>query len=187
MLFADVQGFSKLSDEQLPRFAEHVLGGLATVLDRYEESICYRNTWGDAVYAVLMDATATAECALELQEAMAAIDPAAIGLPAPLGLRLGAHLGPVLPVLDPITRTPSFMGSHVSRTARIEPITPPGAVFATQQLVAALLLENSSIGGHYVGHVPAAKGYGRLRMYQLHRHIDERPSEPAEDAISAAH
>jgi adenylate cyclase len=169
MLFGDVQGFSTLTDEQLPPFAKYVLGGLADVLDHYETSILYRNTWGDAIYVVLSDAVTAAECALDLHEAVAAIDLEAARLPSPLALRVGIHLGPVIPLQDPVRREATFMGSHVSRTARIEPVTPPGAVFATEQLVAALLLENSSIGGDYVGHVPAAKGYGRLRMYRLHR------------------
>ena len=35
MLFADVRGFSKLTDEELPRFAEYVLGAFAKTLGRY--------------------------------------------------------------------------------------------------------------------------------------------------------
>jgi len=45
-LFADVKGFSKLRDEQLLRFAEHVLGAYAVVLVRYGDEIAYRNTRG---------------------------------------------------------------------------------------------------------------------------------------------
>ncbi len=33
------------------------------------------------------------------------------------------------------------MGSHVSRTARIEPVTPPEAVYVTEPFAAALALE----------------------------------------------
>lgn len=167
MLFADVKGFSKLTDEQLPRFAEHVLGALANVLERHANAIVYRNTWGDAVYAVLTDVVAAAACALEMQEAMAAIDLDGCRLPGHLALRLGAHVGPIFPIRDPILDAPAFMGSHVSRTARIEPVTPPGAVFATEPFAAALELERSRFGFDYVGHVPAAKDYGRLRMYRV--------------------
>ena len=66
--------------------------------------------------------------------------------------------------------TPSFMGSQVSRTARIEPVTPPGAVYVTEAFAAALELSASrDIGCDYVGHMPAAKDYGRLRMYRIWR------------------
>jgi class 3 adenylate cyclase len=173
MLFADVKGFSKLTDEQLPRFAEHVLAALARVLERHGDAISYRNTWGDAVYVVLTDVVSAAACALELQEAMTAIDLDACRLPGHLALRLGAHVGPIFPIRDPVLDTPAFMGSHVSRTARIEPVTTPGAVFATEPFAAALELEHSRFGFDYVGHIPAAKDYGRLRMYRV------RPAGPS--------
>jgi len=168
MLFADVKGFSKLTDEELPRFAEHVLGAFAAVLDRHAEHILHRNTWGDALYIVLPDASRAAVCALELQDAMGAIDLAAARLPAHLALRLGAHLGPVFPIVDPVLALRSYMGSHVSRTARIEPVTPPGAVYVTEPFAAALVLSGpDELMCDYVGHMPAAKDYGRLRMYRL--------------------
>jgi class 3 adenylate cyclase len=170
MLFADVRGFSKLTDEELPRFAEHVLGAFATVLDRHAEHVLHRNTWGDALYVVLRDAPRAAACALELQEAMSAIDLSAAQLPAHLALRLGGHLGPVFPILDPVLRLRGYMGSHVSRTARIEPVTPAAAVYVTEPFAAALVLAGPSEPAcDYVGHMAAAKDYGRLRMYRLRR------------------
>ena len=60
------------------------------------------------------------------------------------------------------------MGSHVSRTARIEPVTPPGTVYVTEAFAAALMLGGErGLTCDYVGHMAAAKGYGRLRMYRL--------------------
>jgi class 3 adenylate cyclase len=62
------------------------------------------------------------------------------------------------------------MGSHVSRTARIEPITPPGTVYVTEHFAASLELQpDQALVCDYVGHMPAAKDYGRLRMYRLGR------------------
>ena len=71
------------------------------------------------------------------------------------------------PTLDPVIAAPAFMGSHVSRTARIEPVTPPGAVYATEAFAAALVLSGSDYAADYVGHMPAAKDFGSLRMYRL--------------------
>ena len=169
MLFADVKGFSRLSDEQLPRFAEAVLGAFAAVLARHPD-VCSSNTWGDGLFVVLANAEPAADCALELQAAMGAIDLAAAGLPPELSLRLGAHVGPVFPVRDPVCDALTFMGSHVSRTARIEPVTPPRAVYVTEPFAAALVLAGrDDLACDYVGHMPAAKDYGRLRMYRLRR------------------
>ena len=130
----------------------------------------HQNTWGDALYVVLDDVIAAAECANDLQQAMQSIDLVAFNLPRHLALRLSAHVGPVFPIHDPVIDRAAFMGAHVSRTARIEPVTPPGIVYVTEHFAAALALR----AGHdyrcdYVGHMPAAKDYGRLRMYRLRR------------------
>jgi len=81
----------------------------------------------------------------------------------------------VFQVEDPVTQTRSFMGSHVSRTARIEPVTPPGNVYVTEPFAAALVLAGQDdFVSDYVGHMPAAKDFGRLRMYSLRRREEER-------------
>jgi class 3 adenylate cyclase len=170
MLFADVRGYSSLTDEQFPRFSEYVLAAFAHVLHRHGAAVEYRNTWGDALYVVLSDPVSAAACALDLQDAMTTFDFDAASLPGHLALRLGGHVGPIFPVLDPILQAPAFIGSHVSRTARIEPVTPCGAVYVTEPFVAALeLAGEQSFACDYVGHMPAAKDYGRLRMYRLRR------------------
>ena len=71
---------------------------------------------------------------------------------------------------DPVSGVLTFLGSHVSRTARIEPVTPPRAVYVTELFAAALeLAGGEDLACDYVGHMPAAKDYGRLRMYRLRR------------------
>ena len=167
LLFADVRGFSKLTDEQLPRFNNVVMTALGDVLGQFGEEVDYRNTWGDAVYVVMRDPEAAAACAISLQAALKSIDLDQCGLPGHLALRVGAHIGPVFPTRDRVVGGDAFMGSHVSRTARIEPVTPPGTVYATDAFAAALALHQSSYSCEYVGHMPAAKDYGRFRMYSL--------------------
>jgi len=170
LIFADVKGFSKLADEQVPLVLQHVLSAFATVLERYEGAIEHRNTWGDALYVVLTDTVLAAECALELQQAISAIDLRDLELPDDLALRIGAHVGPVFPLEEPVLRTRAFTGSHVSRTARIEPVTPPGTVYVTEPFAAALeLAQRPGLGCDYVGSMPAAKDYGHFRMYRLRR------------------
>jgi len=170
LIFADVKGFSKLADEQVPLVLQHVLSAFATVLERYEGAIEHRNTWGDALYVVLTDTVLAAECALELQQGISAIDLRDLELPDDLALRIGAHVGPVFPLEEPVLRTRAFTGSHVSRTARIEPVTPPGTVYVTEPFAAALeLAQRPGLGCDYVGSMPAAKDYGHFRMYRLRR------------------
>jgi hypothetical protein len=170
LLIGDMRGFSKMPDEQLLIFSDVVMGSLAHVLEHHGAEVEYRNTWGDALIGVLSNAPAAARCALDLQDAIDAIDVMAAGLPTDLSLRLSGHIGPVFPITDPVLGTPSFLGSHISRTARIEPVTPPGEVYVTEAFAASLELAGcKDLGCNYVGHMPAAKDYGRLRMYHLLR------------------
>src|SRR5204862_6336733 len=58
MLFGDVKGFSRLTDDQLPRFIEVFLGGIAQVIERYRTDIRFANTWGDGLFLVFGHAAA---------------------------------------------------------------------------------------------------------------------------------
>jgi class 3 adenylate cyclase len=168
MLFGDIRGFSKLGDAELPRFVDTVLGAFAKVIDGYGADVLLASTWGDGLYLVFDDAGKAARCALDLQAAMAGIDLAAAKLPDHLALRIGGHLGPVYTVEDPIIKQQNFFGAHVSRAARIEPVTPEGCVYVTETLAAVLAIHNSAdFECEYVGSAEAAKHYGRIRMFLL--------------------
>jgi class 3 adenylate cyclase len=170
MLFGDFHGFSRLSDAQLPVFAEAVMGALGAVIDRYRAQIAFVNTWGDGLFAVFADAGQAAGCALALQEAMGQLDLAALHLTDGLKLRLGGHLGPVYELPDPIMSRSNYYGAHVSRAARIEPITPEGCVYVTETFAAVLALHNADeFSCDYVGYTPMAKDYGQLRIFLLRR------------------
>jgi class 3 adenylate cyclase len=95
-----------------------------------------------------------------------AIDWDAIGFPAPLQLRLGGHYGPVYRAIDPILKTTTYVGAHVSRAARIEPVTPPGGVYVTEQFATKLALSHGDrFECDYVGVRDLPKNYGRLPLH----------------------
>jgi Adenylate and Guanylate cyclase catalytic domain len=170
LLFGDVKGFSKLHDGQLLSFRDAILQAFADELAVFRDEVEFANTWGDALFAVVDSAPTAARLALAIQERIARLDLTAAGLPEHLALRMSAHLGPVFPVHDPVLGSRAFMGAQVSRAARIEPVTVPGAVFVTEAFAAALeLAGENDVRCDYVGHMPTAKDYGRLRMYRLRR------------------
>ena len=71
---------------------------------------------------------------------------------------------------DPVLKRSNFIGAHVSRAARIEPVTPEGAVYVTEAFAAVLATTGlTQFVCEYVGQVPAAKHYGTMRMYSLRR------------------
>jgi class 3 adenylate cyclase len=109
-----------------------------------------------------------AHCAIDLQETIAAIDATRAQLPDPPQLRIAAHIGPVYEVHDAVRGAPGFVGTHITRTARIEPRTPEGSVYVTDPFAAMITLAaDATLTCQYVGHIPTAKEYGTFPMYVL--------------------
>lgn len=168
LVFADVAGFSRLADDEVETYDRHVLTALAATIDRFGDAVLLRETWGDGIYLVIDEVPTAAACALALQRTIADIDLGGLGLGELRGLRVGAHVGPVLSGWDPITDRLRVSGRHVTTTARIEPRTPEGDVYVTEHFAAAVVLAAAGeIACQYVGRVPAAKDYGELPMYLL--------------------
>ncbi|MEO5340414.1 MAG: adenylate/guanylate cyclase domain-containing protein [Magnetococcus sp. MYC-9] len=181
MLFADIVGFSRLKEENLP-----CLWQFLTFLHAQLEQSCRRpdlvESWGDALYVVQPTASDMLHYAFALQRGFAACRPADFGLPYPLQVRVGLHAGPVYAGVHPLTGRDMIYGSHVSRTARIEPVTVPGQIYTSQQFVALLTVEESArrhrelflgdvtaIWYHctYLGIQNLAKNYGSQPVYHL--------------------
>lgn len=170
ILFTDFKGFSTLSEAALPAFWEGVMGVVADVLDAQGGAVECRNSWGDALYAVLASAPVAAEVALQLQDRLARFDYATLGIDGAGGMRIGAHYGPAYRTMDRITGRLTYYGTEVSKAARIEPVTPPGAVFVTEPFAAILALEGAGqFCCRYVGRIALAKKYGDYPMYRLTR------------------
>ncbi|KTE17732.1 adenylate/guanylate cyclase domain-containing protein [Sphingopyxis sp. H115] len=170
ILFADFAGFSKLGEAELPIFAREVMGGIGCILDDFGEAVLFRNTWGDAVYAIIDDPATAARIALAMQQKLDVLPPE-LGLEGKkAGMRTGIHFGPIYRGLDPVVGNELWYGTEVTRTARIEPVTLVGQVYCTQPLAAMLALGNArDFDCDYVGKVRLAKDYGDLALYRLSR------------------
>jgi len=175
ILFADAIGFSKLGEPEVPRFVQYFLGAIARLSEKFAGSILTRNTWGDGLYFVFSGVDPGGKFALELANLVATTKWEEKGLRAGLNLRIGLHAGPVYEFDDPITGTRSYSGTHVSRAARIEPITPAGQVYASEAFAALAAAQGAaSFTCDYIGQTPMAKGYGTLPTY----HVRPRASTP---------
>jgi len=170
IIFTDYKGYSRLSETAVPVFNREVMGRIADVLNRHPDSVCSRNSWGDALYAVITDTAEAADIVLEIIEALKGVrisDPAS---GEPEGMRIGLHFGPVYQAIDPVTGVDNFYGSEVTLTARIEPKVIPGEVYTTQAFAAMLAVtQPDRFASRYVGRVELAKGYGEAPIYQLER------------------
>ena len=60
-------------------------------------------------------------------------------LPKELSVRIGLHAGPVYCVREPLLDRVNFFGFHVNQAARIEPITSPGNVYASESFASLML------------------------------------------------
>ena len=84
-------------------------------------------------------------------------------------MRIALHCGPVYCGRNPLTGAPLYTGPHTSRTARIEPITPPGQVYASSAFAAVAAATGvDGLTMQYVGRMPLAKGYGLLALYHVY-------------------
>ena len=167
ILFGDIKGFSKLHEAQINVFVDEILGLFGHVLDGMPGKVLFRNTWGDGIFVILPDVLTAAECAIKMQKQLAQLIEQKKEF-ANHALRLGAHFGPVIEKYDPVLKKTNYFGVHVSRAARVEPVTPPGKVYATWPFASQIaILKNAPVRVDYVGDLPAAKSYGHLQMYVL--------------------
>jgi len=84
--------------------------------------------------------------------------------------------------IDPFHSRVNYYGAHINRAARLEPVTVPGHVYATQQFVALLTAEESALRNaaesagedwrspvvcEYVGILELAKNFGDQPVYHV--------------------
>ena len=170
ILFADLVGFSKLKEEQFPRYIEGFLGTLAGKLKNSPYDPIYKNIWGDAVCFVFDDLLSAAEYAMELRDMVRETDWDRLGLPRDLNIRIGLHVGPVYFAREPVLNRLNFFGSHVNQAARIEPITSPGNVYASEQFAAFLMANRDNpLECKYVGVIVLPKEFGSYPIYHIKR------------------
>jgi hypothetical protein len=170
LLFADAVGYSKLTEDQIPRYVTAFLGAVAELNRRTRHRFEHVETAGDGLYIVFGNVVDAAHYALELSALATTTDWGALGLPPSFSLRIALHCGPVYCGWDPVTETRIYTGPHTSRAARIEPITPPGQVYASSAFAAVAAASGADeIVMRYVGRTPLAKGSGTLALYHVQR------------------
>jgi len=169
-LFADLVGYSRLAEDQVPYFVQGFLGSLVERMKKLRGRPLFKNVWGDALCFAFSDPIAAADCALSVRDLVRRTEWSSLHLPADLAIRIGLHAGPVFRGREPILNQLNFFGSHVNLAARIEPITRPGNVYASEQFVALLVARGSKgIDSRYVGVITLPKEFGSYPIYHIKR------------------
>ncbi len=170
IMFADVVGYSKLPETVIPKYVAQFNQRVSRLISESPAAPVNVNTWGDGLFFVFNGVEDAGRFALDLRDLVGSTDWVAHGLPHQLGIRIGIHAGPVYVNFDPVVRQISFTGAHVSRAARIEPITHEGEVFASEEFAALAAADQSrGFSCDLVGTTALAKSYGFFRVYSLER------------------
>jgi class 3 adenylate cyclase len=172
MIFADIVGFTKLQETQIPAFVTHFMGKVAELMERMKNPPLHRNTWGDAIFCVFDHVADAGVFALDLRDLVRMTDWTEWGLPTGLSIRIALHAGPVFACYDPVLKKLVFNGSHVNRTARIEPIAEEGQVYASEAFAALSAADGvAEFKADYVGTKQLAKKYGAIPVFLVRRTI----------------
>jgi class 3 adenylate cyclase len=165
MLFADIKGYGLLDDAGLRRFTEYYLPEIARTLEAFKPQILLQEMTGDGLFLVFSDITVAIKTAVELRRSVFQTSKRASGLPS-LQIRISLDAGPVYTFNNPVTRHPAVCGTYVNRAARIEPITPPNEVYASETFAALYVASGATaFRFDYVGQTQLPKGFGYVPLY----------------------
>ncbi len=171
MLFADVAGFSKIPERQLPDLLTSYGDYLRTLFaSEIGKPAIYANTWGDGLYVVFDKVADAGRFAGELVEPSFVQPPqwSRFGLGEITPFRVGLHAGPVFELENLFQGRSEFAGQHVNRAARIEPVTLLGCAYASEPFAALLMMEaDDKFVIETVGVHSLAKKYDRCPLYRL--------------------
>lgn len=180
IVFADVAGFRHVGDDTMLRFWNGLFAAIGEAVAALGEAVLCGKTWGDGLHFVTADAATAAAVACTIRSVAECWTQQQDGF-APVSLRIAVHYAPVFVERDPLSGTAAYIGSQLTYAARIEPVTPPGRIYASEACAAQLALEApQAYRLDSEGRVPLAKDHGLAPLYQL-----ERGSE-ADSALRAA-
>lgn len=130
IMFTDIQGFTKLTEEKGDAFSNQVRQThdsiLVPVIERDGAGRVIKHI-GDAVMAVFSEPSTAVARSLEIQEALRQYNAAHPDLP-PILVRIGLHMGQVT-VEDKMSM--DVFGRHVNRASRVEGLAGGGHLYLT--------------------------------------------------------
>lgn len=164
----EVINFSQITERQIPAFVKNFRGAVAGLIEQQAAAPGAIEGWGSSNYLVYDDLEDAALFALGLRDLASRMDWAALGLPAGLGVRIVLHGGPLFSFADPLLHRPTCVGSHLLRASRIQPITPPGQVYVTQEFAALCAAEGvTTVNFEYLGTLRTAKLFEEAPLFRL--------------------
>lgn len=191
VLFSDIKGFSKITNEVLKVEIEKVNHKLRKMFEDHSDFI-YMNTWGDAFYVVFKTCTGLLQQTIELRDYFINTDWKEKGFEDQLEIRIGLHHGEAVVMRDGKSVS-NVIGKEIDTTARIEPVAIPNVIFCSKifrDMVSVktkhvysplekikLVKERDIAKGktkpvfYPLGKVKLAKDYGPLELYSIDEEV----------------
>lgn len=167
-VFADVVGFSRLKERQIPAFFDLYLKCAMDSLQSQRIVPLVKNTWGDGLYLAFDSPRDAGLFALDFTGRIGSSDWSRLELGFLPSVRIAIHSGPLYRFYDPLIAQWSYTGSHVTHAARLEPVGEPGRVIATQAFVALAAAEGiTGFRGRALGRRQLIKGAGEVTLFEL--------------------
>lgn len=170
MAFAEIVNYKKIAEGQISAYIHEFKGAVARLIAESPGAPIVSESWGGSHYFVYDGLRDAAFFALELRDLVARTTWSEHGLPADFGIRIVLHAGPVFAYVDPVMQRLTCIGAHVARAARINPITPQGQVYVSQEFAALCGAEGvADVSFEFLGRLPTAKLFEDAPLYRLDR------------------
>ncbi|MHC6202865.1 tetratricopeptide repeat-containing protein [Breznakiellaceae bacterium SP9] len=169
IVFTDLKGFSRLSEDKVILFQTEVVPALASKIKIYKDRSKVWNTWGDAIFAAFEDGIDAVLFMLEYRNFFNEYEYSKIDLNS-IRPRIAGHYGLAQVIDDPILGGVNLFGANINETARMEPITRAGDIFVSADFREAykkIKRKKPQIKFNELGIIKLAKKFGEREVFRL--------------------
>lgn len=170
VIFSDIKKYSTIKSDRIYSLIHNELNKfIADHLQHDEHAIFYKKS-GDGLLICATNCLFAANVALKLRDRFLSINWKEQDFSGAVIPRIAAHFGMISLHRDELSKkVEDVCGNNVIYTARIEPITPPAAVYCSKVFYDQLIdIEKNNIKGIAKGEVDLAKDFGKREVYELH-------------------
>ncbi|HMN15782.1 MAG TPA: adenylate/guanylate cyclase domain-containing protein [Bellilinea sp.] len=165
LLFSDLKGYSALKNDRLKNA---IVQKMETIFELVSEpEVQLIKTMGDGLMAYSQTPLPLAATALRLRDIFKTTDWKSEGYPEDFLIRIGVHIDQAIVHYRDDGTVKDVIGTAVDTTARIEPVTPPNAVFCSKLFYDHLLRGGGKITGIAQGSRALVKQFGPLELFEL--------------------
>lgn len=173
VVYAELLNYRRITEAKLPLYIREFKGRVAKLLADLKIKPAVAEIWGGTHHLLFDDLEAAARFAVGFRDLVQATDWGKLGLPPDLGVTIALHAGPVFVFEDAVQARQTCIGAHVTRTARINPVTPRGQIYASQEFAALCGAEGITVVGfEFLGRVHTTRLFEDAPLYRVDR-IDE--------------